>query len=85
MNDVKQIKKVLKAYCSSQVDVLQEMAALRGKDPEKLTPADYRALLEEEAEFSIQATFLDDPEEVEEALIYSADLLAMAAAIPMAT
>ncbi len=75
------IVRTLNSYSPSQAAVIHEMAAERGLDPDKLAPIDYRALLLEEAEFSIHATSTEFPNEIEEALIYSADLLALADAL----
>ncbi len=43
------IEMALRSFRSDQVAVLRGMAALRGFDPDKLTVADYKRLMEEEA------------------------------------
>lgn len=73
-----EIQKMLRAYRKDQVNVIHEMAATRGLDPEKLTPRQYQDLLEEEASFSVKAAA---PQDKPTERRYARALRAMAARI----
>ena len=82
LTSVNEIVEALTSYRPDQHAVILEMAANRNLDPETLTPADYKALLVEEAEFSLDIWYDQhskyDPNDLAAARRYADDLKAIA-------